>query len=136
MSRFQEYQPNLTYLGRARLHLFKSICLPSITSQTTQNFIWVIKTDPGLDESLKIDFVNIVKPFRNIFFVPYLEEISIEHFYERKHLNFSIWSGDLGIWTRDISKARIKMMTRLDICLLYTSPSPRDRQKSRMPSSA
>ena len=24
----------------------------------------------------------------------------------------------------------------LDICLLYTSPSPRDRQKSRMPSSA
>ena len=25
---------------------------------------------------------------------------------------------------------------RLDLCLLYTSPSPRDRQKSRMPSSA
>ena len=24
----------------------------------------------------------------------------------------------------------------LEICLLYTSPSPRDRQKSRMPSSA
>ena len=26
--------------------------------------------------------------------------------------------------------------SRSDICLLYTSPSPRDRQKSRMPSSA
>ena len=25
---------------------------------------------------------------------------------------------------------------RGDVCLLYTSPSPRDRQKSRMPSSA
>ena len=25
---------------------------------------------------------------------------------------------------------------RYDTCLLYTSPSPRDRQKSRMPSSA
>ena len=25
---------------------------------------------------------------------------------------------------------------RLEYCLLYTSPSPRDRQKSRMPSSA
>ena len=24
----------------------------------------------------------------------------------------------------------------LDVCLLYTSPSPRDRQKARMPSSA
>ena len=28
-----------------------------------------------------------------------------------------------------------KLVTR-SICLLYTSPSPRDRQKSRMPSSA
>ena len=27
-------------------------------------------------------------------------------------------------------------LDRLDACLLYTSPSPRDRQKSRMPSSA
>ena len=26
--------------------------------------------------------------------------------------------------------------TQLNVCLLYTSPSPRDRQKSRMPSSA
>ena len=28
------------------------------------------------------------------------------------------------------------LLTDLDACLLYTSPSPRDRQKSRMPSSA
>ena len=28
------------------------------------------------------------------------------------------------------------MMKKLEACLLYTSPSPRDRQKSRMPSSA
>ena len=27
-------------------------------------------------------------------------------------------------------------LTDYQICLLYTSPSPRDRQKSRMPSSA
>ena len=31
---------------------------------------------------------------------------------------------------------QIKINHRVDICLLYTSPSPRDRQKSRMPSSA
>ena len=29
-----------------------------------------------------------------------------------------------------------KLGVNIDICLLYTSPSPRDRQKSRMPSSA
>ena len=28
------------------------------------------------------------------------------------------------------------IMMNLNLCLLYTSPSPRDRQKSRMPSSA
>ena len=31
---------------------------------------------------------------------------------------------------------RFKGSEVADICLLYTSPSPRDRQKSRMPSSA
>ena len=30
----------------------------------------------------------------------------------------------------------IMNLVRLQSCLLYTSPSPRDRQKSRMPSSA
>ena len=29
-----------------------------------------------------------------------------------------------------------KEVNRIKLCLLYTSPSPRDRQKSRMPSSA
>ena len=32
-----------------------------------------------------------------------------------------------------IAQAALGMM---NVCLLYTSPSPRDRQKSRMPSSA
>ena len=34
-----------------------------------------------------------------------------------------------------IAKLAARYRTRI-ICLLYTSPSPRDRQKSRMPSSA
>ena len=32
--------------------------------------------------------------------------------------------------------AHPRLTTTIDPCLLYTSPSPRDRQKSRMPSSA
>ena len=28
------------------------------------------------------------------------------------------------------------LITKVDICLLYTSPSPRDKRQSRMPSSA
>ena len=34
-----------------------------------------------------------------------------------------------------VGKAK-NLRKRLSSCLLYTSPSPRDRQKSRMPSSA
>ena len=33
-------------------------------------------------------------------------------------------------------KKIVKKTRKLHACLLYTSPSPRDRQKSRMPSSA
>ena len=40
---------------------------------------------------------------------------------------------------RQLNVAQMDVFSRLmmdRICLLYTSPSPRDRQKSRMPSSA
>ena len=35
-----------------------------------------------------------------------------------------------------VGKSGSGKSTLMHICLLYTSPSPRDRQKSRMPSSA
>ena len=38
--------------------------------------------------------------------------------------------------TDDSLKGTPKRVAKMYICLLYTSPSPRDRQKSRMPSSA
>ena len=37
---------------------------------------------------------------------------------------------------RELSLPLFAQHERPGICLLYTSPSPRDRQKSRMPSSA
>ena len=41
------------------------------------------------------------------------------------------WVGAL-----ELDKNNWRWMLGLEICLLYTSPSPRDRQRSRMPSSA
>ena len=38
--------------------------------------------------------------------------------------------------TRPISNLILSGITRSTLCLLYTSPSPRDRTRSRMPSSA
>ena len=40
------------------------------------------------------------------------------------------------ITSMDFSDYLIHTYIQIYICLLYTSPSPRDRQKSRMPSSA
>ena len=36
----------------------------------------------------------------------------------------------------DVVEGKIKAITDYGACLLYTSPSPRDRTRSRMPSSA
>ena len=38
--------------------------------------------------------------------------------------------------TKALPADTFERLRRLCVCLLYTSPSPRDRQKSRMPSSA
>ena len=40
-------------------------------------------------------------------------------------------NSDVTLWSVNLSYFK-----QSSICLLYTSPSPRDRQKSRMPSSA
>ena len=43
---------------------------------------------------------------------------------------------DLDPYTEFIPEEQMSDFELLTTCLLYTSPSPRDRQKSRMPSSA
>ena len=50
-------------------------------------------------------------------------------------LSFFIQSLNFGIDFRGGTSIRTESSEPID-CLLYTSPSPRDRQKSRMPSSA
>ena len=60
-------------------------------------------------------------------------------------LNFNVMFSPRGIINLAHSDAQMNTYSRrgnsmrlngIDACLLYTSPSPRDRQKSRMPSSA
>ena len=60
--------------------------------------------------------------------------------YKKKNELKNVYFGDLHVHSSLSFDAYI-FNTRLDVdesydCLLYTSPSPRDRQKSRMPSSA
>ena len=37
---------------------------------------------------------------------------------------------------KTVKGGRVMSFTALTVCLLYTSPSPRDKHRSRMPSSA
>ena len=52
--------------------------------------------------------------------------------------NYNIAGIGFGNWVKDPNRngPQFSELVYNDGCLLYTSPSPRDRQKSRMPSSA
>lgn len=68
-SRFMQYQPNLTTLGWARWELFRDFCLPSIEQQTTQNFVWLIYTDPELHPDLLKAMIELLAPFPNYYLI-------------------------------------------------------------------
>ena len=59
--------------------------------------------------------------------------------YKKQRMNTSIEDGEIEIRSYEGSELSLihdESMKDIRNCLLYTSPSPRDRQKSRMPSSA
>ena len=59
----------------------------------------------------------------------------------------TLWANELCLWLAGVCylvggiyatrlRSHIRIVLLYDCCLLYTSPSPRDRTRSRMPSSA
>ncbi len=68
-TRFMQHQPNLTTLATARLHLFKTFCLPSMIQQSIQNFYWIIKIDPKLDASIHNQLIELVESYPNIYII-------------------------------------------------------------------
>ena len=60
-TRFMQNQPNLVQLAKARLHLFRTICIPTVLHQTAWGrFFWIIRTDPDLDDEIKKELVTIL----------------------------------------------------------------------------
>lgn len=68
-TRFMQEQGTLTALGAARLGLFKVFCLPTMQKQTTQQFLWIIKTDPNLDPTILKEMIDMLSPFPNFYLV-------------------------------------------------------------------
>jgi hypothetical protein len=68
-TRFMQEQGNLTALAKARLALFQVFCLPTMRNQSTQQFLWIIKTDPNLDPDVLAALAEELRPFPNFFLV-------------------------------------------------------------------
>lgn len=73
-TRFMQHQPELVALGKARVELFKTFCLPSMVHQTTQNFFWLIYIDPKLDKEVVNEMVRLLKPYPHFYLVSSLED--------------------------------------------------------------
>ena len=117
-TRFMQQQPNLLHLGKARLQLFQTICLPSMLSQTSQQYLWIIRTDPQLHNELKTELLDTVRNVRNIVIVASNE--NPEGFREAGSIADitpgSVWSGSYQM-VQDYHQAaqdRIVLETRLD----------------------
>ena len=90
--------------------------------RTTYNFGRAIAA-PQLGIMKRLIYMNIDRPV--VFINPEFEYLSEEL--------FEVWDDCMSFPNLLVKVRRHK---EAKICLLYTSPSPRDRQKSRMPSSA
>ncbi|KAL7430827.1 hypothetical protein ACHAXH_003750 [Discostella pseudostelligera] len=76
-TRFMQNQPNLIELAKARLHLLRTICLPTVLHQTAWgDFFWIIRTDPDLHPTIKSELVTMLEESNALIHV---DEDGIEH---------------------------------------------------------
>lgn len=117
-TRFMQQQPTLVELGRARLALFDTFCLPTMIRQQANNFLWFVMTDPNLDADLLQKLQMLLAPYPNFYLIR-----SNANFLTPDNLNVSSNSDDKMILTGDIEMLYMKMfdvhrpmlvVTRLD----------------------
>jgi Putative rhamnosyl transferase len=68
-TRFMQEQPNLVELGKARLALFETFCLPTMIGQEADNFLWFVMIDPNLDSRLLQRLQVLLSPYPNFFLI-------------------------------------------------------------------
>ena len=92
--------------------------------------------------SVMMGFFNFIKEIGLLNFIAGgIAVMAFGYGYHQLHPNATVprsknWSGIGLILSRVVLGSILFVIGGLNGCLLYTSPSPRDRQKSRMPSSA
>jgi hypothetical protein len=117
-TRFMQFQPNLAALGEARFNIFETFCLPSILAQSSKQFIWLIRTDPMLDENIRDRLINLLKEYPNILLIAsngnpegFRLDASVEDITPDR-----VWSGSYELLRRyhAASQSRVLVESRLD----------------------
>ena len=75
-------------------------------------------------------------PFKDVYKLQ--DRIGVQLQQAQLQKRIKVWEA-VDLWVSLYQKKTVdgeRLLEQLGLCLLYTSPSPRDRQKSRMPSSA
>lgn len=113
-TRFQQKQPHLLHLGRARLQLFQEFCLPTILQQTTRSFVWIIRTDPDLHPELREGLLQLVKEYPHILVVA--SNRFPDGFRYQAIDKMEVWSGSLPLLqsVHRAAQTRPTLETRLD----------------------
>ena len=83
--------------------------------------------------ALSVKNQKVLLLYEGLAFVPHMQILYQISPYYKPEL---IVRPHLPIQLQQVISWNLLAMEHLDSCLLYTSPSPRDRQKPRMPSSA
>ena len=112
-----QQQPHLVDLGMARLEIFKTFCLPTMLGQSSNAFLWVIRTDPDLDASVRRGMMEALDNQANILLVG--SNLNPEGWLREDLLDIDrsdVWSGsfDLLQHYHEAVKTRVYFESRLD----------------------
>jgi hypothetical protein len=91
-------QPDLLDLGLARLEMLEAFCINSLRQQTSDNFLWVIRTDPKLNATIREPLLEALKGIDHHLLVASNDDpkAQVGEVGVLAHLDpSSVWSGDL-----------------------------------------
>jgi hypothetical protein len=115
-SRYQQGQPNLMALGWARLALFRDFCLPSMVSQTTDNFVWLIYTDPELNPALLKAMVELLAPHPRFYLIASMQNVLWKAGQAQNLTQATVYTGNRTLLERTMAMRDVlpTLETRLD----------------------
>lgn len=95
ITRFMQSQSHLYTLGRARMALFETFCLPSMKIQLAKDYIWLIMVDPDLNLELLDRFKQLLGEYPNFYLILSNENTLTQRHYEDLAASRRILTGNL-----------------------------------------